>query len=348
MPASAVTCNAAICAQRRSGEWSQNVALLECMKVMAFRPDMMTGAILLTGEGRLAWISAMRLFSSMRSRGVASISLLSLRCAALARWRITCSLLGKRWARDISEELAGQLVDLCAEASWRLGAAMVVEAASFSLRPNLMTSTPLLAAAGRTGDWKMSLAFLAEASDTVDSVASCAAATACTTSACWSSALGLLCSVPCARLPLDTAGESTNAMALEAGSAWQRLIQQIGQAAWLRGDIGFCCSVSGACEKASKWAMALWMAANFHWLRVSERIACNSCLTSCRRSGCWELTLQNWIGFGDGFQDLLTLALGIDVFDKCGRVGEVAGACETLQTFVFGRLLATLGKGIAF
>ena len=128
---------------------------------------------------------------------------------------------------------------------------MVVEAASFSLRPNLMTSTPLLAAAGRTcsrqtlvesmspvvffrvsertGDWKMSLAFLAEvpriltwwpcnvgfgcsdsfqlheliyqqmfrrigfncsagapqASDTVDSVASCAAATACTTSACW-------------------------------------------------------------------------------------------------------------------------------------------------------------------
>ena len=47
-------------------------------------------------------------------------------------------------------------------------------------------------------------------------------------------------------------------------------------------------------------------------------------------------------------EDLLTLALGIDVFDKCGRVGEVAGACETLQTFVFGRLLATLGKGIAF
>ncbi|CAE7022712.1 unnamed protein product [Symbiodinium sp. KB8] len=339
----------------RTGQWTRSVSHVRQMhdmklspNVMAFRPDMMTGAILLTGEGRLAWISAMRLFSSMRSRGVASISLLSLRCAALARWRITCSLLGKRWARDISEELAGQLVDLCAEASWRLGAAMVVEAASFSLRPNLMTSTPLLAAAGRTGDWKMSLAFLAEASDTVDSVASCAAATACTTSACWSSALGLLCSVPCARLPLDTAGESTNAMALEAGSAWQRLIQQIGQAAWLRGDIGFCCSVSGACEKASKWAMALWMAANFHWLRVSERIACNSCLTSCRRSGCWELTLQNWIGFGDGFQDLLTLALGIDVFDKCGRVGEVAGACETLQTFVFGRLLATLGKGIAF
>ena len=61
---------------------------------------------------------------------------------------------------------------------------MVVEAASFSLRPNLMTSTPVLAVAGRTcspptlvesmsplavhvsertGDWQMSLVFLAEA-----------------------------------------------------------------------------------------------------------------------------------------------------------------------------------------
>eukprot|EP00439_Symbiodinium_sp_Y106_P040624 s5110_g4.t11 len=219
-------------------------------------------------------------------------------------------------ARDVSEEQAGQLVDLGAEASWRLGAAMVVEAASFSLRPNLMTSTPVLAVAGRTGDWQMSLVFLAEASDTVDSVANCAAATACTASTYWSYALGLLCSVPCTRLPLDTAGESATAMALEAGSAWQLLIQQIGQAAWLRGDIGFCCSVSGACEKASKWAMALWMATNFHWLRVSERIACNSCLTSCRRSGCWELTLRRWIGFEDGFQDILTLALGVDLLDK--------------------------------
>eukprot|EP00439_Symbiodinium_sp_Y106_P040368 s5110_g4.t4 len=316
VPASSVTCNAVICAQRRSGEWSQSVALLECMKVMAFRPDMMTCSILLTGEGRLAWSSASRLFNSMRSTGVRSISLLLLRCAALARWRIMCGLLGKRWARDVSEEQAGQLVDLGAEASWRLGAAMVVEAASFSLRPNLMTSTPVLAVAGRTGDWQMSLVFLAEASDTVDSVANCAAATACTASTYWSYALGLLCSVPCTRLPLDTAGESATAMALEAGSAWQLLIQQIGQAAWLRGDIGFCCSVSGACEKASKWAMALWMATNFHWLRVSERIACNSCLTSCRRSGCWELTLRRWIGFEDGFQDILTLALGVDLLDK--------------------------------
>ncbi|CAE7248633.1 unnamed protein product [Symbiodinium sp. CCMP2592] len=316
VPTSSVTCNAVICAQRRSGEWSQNVALLECMKVMAFRPDMMTSSILLTGEGRLAWSAAIRLFNFMQWRGVRSTSWLSLRCAALARWRIMCSLLGKRWARDASEEQAGQLVDLCAEASWRLGAAMVVEAASFSLRPNLMTSTPIVAAAGRTGDWQMSLVFLAEASDRVDSVANCAAATSCTASTYWSHALGLLRSVPCTRLPLDIAGESATAMALEAGSAWQLLIQQIGQAAWLRGDIGFCCSVSGACEKASKWAKALWMATHFHWLRVSERIACNSCLTSCRRSGCWELTLRNWIGFEDGFQDILTLALGVDLLDK--------------------------------
>ena len=73
------------------------VALLntrEDEKVMAFRPDMMTCSILLTGEGlqltacfrtldrdwagRLAWSSASRLFNSMRSTGVRSISLLLL------------------------------------------------------------------------------------------------------------------------------------------------------------------------------------------------------------------------------------------------------------------------------
>ncbi|CAE7203376.1 unnamed protein product [Symbiodinium microadriaticum] len=364
----------------RTGQWTRSVSHVRQMHDMKLSPnDRTLVAVITASKAGMRWPGAISILSGSQQSARLDLCNAALQFHAVERSRkhlfavaavcssctlahymqlawqkmgefygTTASFIRFTPARDISEELAGQLVDLCAEASWRLGAAMVVEAASFSLRPNLMTSTPLLAAAGRTGDWKMSLAFLAEASDTVDSVASCAAATACTTSACWSSALGLLCSVPCARLPLDTAGESTNAMALEAGSAWQRLIQQIGQAAWLRGDIGFCCSVSGACEKASKWAMALWMAANFHWLRVSERIACNSCLTSCRRSGCWELTLQNWIGFGDGFQDLLTLALGIDVFDKCGRVGEVAGACETLQTFVFGRLLATLGKGIAF